>query len=120
MPALRLVLGSDPGADDNVLATRGRSAPTGWADEPRSLLALAVALDHLVGEGPAPYAGPSPELDSWFARYGRAAEMLGEVANCDARVLRSLAGPVLDDGEKREPGRQLIIAAAVVVEGSRR
>jgi len=120
MPALRLVLGSDPVADDNLVSPGSRSAPTGWADEPRSLLALAVALEHLVGEAPDPYLGPSPVLDAWFARYGRATDILVEVANGGAGVLRSLSGPVLDDGEERAPGRGLLIAAAITVERGRR
>lgn len=124
MPALRLVLGSDRVADDNPALPMGNrptsEAQAGWADEPLSLLALAVALEHLVGEAPDPYLGPSPELEAWFTRYGRAADILVEVANGDARALRRLFGPVLDDGEEREPGRGLIISAAVRVERGRR
>ena len=114
-PTLRLV----PSAGRKL--TYDRLPPAGWANERLSLLALAVALEHLVGEAPDPYAGPSPELDAWFARPNRrAADILVEVANGDARVLRSLAGPVLDDEDERQPGRGLIILAAIRLErGSR-
>ena len=113
---LRLVLPNDQVAGNN--AAKERQAR--WANEPRSLLALAVALDHLVGEGPDPYACPLSELEAWSARYDRAAGILVEVANGDARVLRSLAGPVLDDDDERRPGRGLIILAAIRLErGSR-
>jgi hypothetical protein len=90
-----------------------------WAVEPLSLLTLAVALEHLIGEAPK-LCGPPQELDAWFSRHGRAADILVEVSNRDARLLRSLSGPVLDDGDERPPGRGLLITAAIGVEVGRR
>jgi len=124
MPALRLVLEGERVVDDNPVLPMG-NRPTnerqaGWADEPLSLLALAEALQRLVGEAPDPYVGPSPELDAWFDRYGRAADILVEVSNGDSRLLRSLAGPVLEDGDQRQPGCGLIITAAIRLERGRR
>jgi hypothetical protein len=87
-------------------------SPSRWANEPLSLRAVAVALEHLVGPGPDPYAGASPELDGWVERHRRAAAMLAEVANMDAGLLRSLAGPPHDDDGPRPVGTGLLVTAA--------
>lgn len=90
--------------------------PSDWANEPCSLRALAVALEHLVGEGPDPYLLTN-ELVSWFERQGRAAEILVEVSNGDAGRLRSLMGPPHDDDGPRAIGTALLVAAALEIEG---
>ena len=107
-PALRLV-----GGDERPPV----APPAGWSTEPDALLALAVALEAVVGEGPDPYAegGMTPALQSWFDRYGRAADILVEVAGGDASLLRSTAPARPDIGDD-PPGASLLGLAAITAE----
>ena len=88
-------------------------AGSGWLDEPRSLRALAVALEHLAGPEPDTSAW-SEDLARWFTRWDVASDILTEVANMDPAALRAVAGPDIDV----EPpgGQRLLIAAAIRLE----
>lgn len=112
-PVLRLVLGGLPAPLEPT------TKAFQWSRQPRSLLALAVALEHLVGDAPDGQEW-CPSLEQWFGRYERAASILAELSNGDARLLRSLSGPLLEgDDDRRGPGEALLIAATISVEGGR-
>ena|GEM_PF-7027852 len=116
-PIKLVVAGGDGSATLSCASDESTTQQSGgWANELLSLRNLAVALEQLAGPGPDPYQGPSDELFRWFDRYGRATEILAEVANRDAPLLRSLAGPPCDDEEPPPPGRELLLAAAIHVE----
>lgn len=103
-PALRLLAG-DASADDH---------DSGWVPEPRSLSALAVALEHLVGPEPDD-ALWIEQRAGWDDRLHRAADILVEVSNRNAELLRAVAGPPYDS-ERAPPGVGLLVLAAVRIE----
>lgn len=115
MPALRLV-----GVDERLPPSIEEDQPaTGWASDPAALLALAIALGAVVGESPDPYAeGMTPELQAWFDRHGRAAEILVEIGDGDAAALRAAAPKHPDIGDA-PPGHSLLILAAIIIERGR-
>lgn len=107
MPALRLV------GDDQQLSYPEPKA--GWSTEPETLLALAVALEPLVGEAPDHLNGMSPELEAWFERHGRAGDILAELSNGDSAMLRA-AAPARPDIGDAPPGLELLLLAAIRIE----
>jgi hypothetical protein len=115
MPVRLRVVGAEDGS--GTLPEPPAATGGGWAQEPLSLLTLAVALEHLVGPSPDAYAdGLTPELSAWFDRHCRAADILAEVANGDAAALRSIVGPPHDDDGPRPPGTGLVVTAAIILE----
>ena len=96
-------------AEQRMAGASNDETTSGWADEPLSLRALAVALEHLAGPEPD-VSTSSEDLGWWFTRWDVASDILTEVANMDAAVLLSVAGPEADDPPV---GHRLLIAAAI-------
>lgn len=74
------------------------------------LVAESERLREGVGEEPEAEVW-SPELAGWFDRCRAAADTLVELAQGDAQLLRSAAGPVIEVGRRSGPSQLLILAA---------